>query len=119
LQENPNEIPPEMPKIDPPTSAATVSLLLNATVSALGAEKLITPNDLRGNYATLREALSTLGPEKFWPDVDTLRGKILVIGGGEQFVKTLCSLWSALWFPSAIAILFLVAALPQALRFFL
>lgn len=82
MQVNPG-LPTEMPRTDPPTSAETVSLLLNNTVSILGAEKLVTPDDLRGSYASLREALGDLGPEQFWPDVDTLRGKMLIIAGGE------------------------------------
>lgn len=72
----------EMPRTDPPISAETVSLLIDEAVTVLGTEKLITPDDLRGNFASLREALSELGPEQFWPNVDTLRGKMLIIGGG-------------------------------------
>lgn len=82
LQSNPG-LPIDMPRTDPPISAETVSLLMNATVSILGADKLLTPDDLRGDYDSLREALGTLGPEQFWPDVDAVRGKIIIVGGGE------------------------------------
>lgn len=77
-----------MPRTDPPISAETVSLLMNDTVSILGADKLITPDDLRGTYDSLRRALDELGPEQFWPDVDTVRGKVLIIAAGE--VLTVC-----------------------------
>lgn len=80
----------EMPRTDPPISAETVSLLIDEAVTVLGTEKLITPDDLRGNFASLREALSELGPEQFWPNVDTLRGKMLIIGGGKRTAPHSC-----------------------------
>ena len=81
LQSQP-EIPTDLPRTDPPITSDTVSLLMDDVVSFLGADKLITPDDLRGDYNSLREALIDLGPEQFWPDVDDVRGKVLIIGGG-------------------------------------
>ena len=81
LQSNPG-VDLVMPRTDPPISADTVSLLIDEIVAVLGIETLVTPDDLRGNFSSLREALSELGPEQFWPDVETLGGKIVIIGGG-------------------------------------
>ncbi|GAB4374299.1 MAG: phosphatidylinositol-specific phospholipase C1-like protein [Bryobacter sp.] len=44
-------------------------------LAVLGREKLITPDDVRGNYPTLREAVLA----KNWPTLAAARGKILLV----------------------------------------
>lgn len=75
-------LPQDLPKTDPPITTQTVSLLLANILQVFGREKLLTPDDLRGNYGSLREALNALGPAKFWPDLDVVRGKVVVVVGG-------------------------------------
>jgi hypothetical protein len=77
-----SQCPRTWPVHDPPISSATVQRLMREVVSLLGAARLVTPDTLRGPYATLHDALRTRGPAHFWPDSASLRGKFLVIGGG-------------------------------------
>lgn len=44
-------------------------------IAILGREKIITPDDIRGNYATLREAVLS----KNWPEVKASRGKFIFL----------------------------------------
>jgi hypothetical protein len=43
--------------------------------ATFGAEQLITPDRVRGNAASLREAITTVG----WPTIDELRGKFMFV----------------------------------------
>lgn len=58
-----------------PFTAKAFDDLDEEVVSVLGRDKLITPDDVRGNYATLKEAVLA----KNWPTVKTARGKFIFL----------------------------------------
>lgn len=74
--------PAKWPRTEPPVSSQTVKSMLDRFVAILGSDKLVKPDALRGNFSTLVEALKLKGAVKFWPDVDSVRGKFFIIGGG-------------------------------------
>ena len=63
-------------------SVATVKELLDTYVNVLGSDKIVKPDDLRGDYPSLQAALLDKGADAFWPDVDSVRGKFFIIPGG-------------------------------------
>jgi hypothetical protein len=75
-------LPSELPRTDPPISTEATQLLLGDISNTFG-DKLLTPDDLRGNYDSLRSALRAVGPSQFWPDLDAARGKVIAIVGGK------------------------------------
>ncbi|NJR42137.1 MAG: hypothetical protein HC767_05250 [Akkermansiaceae bacterium] len=70
------------PEVPSPLSAGTVKGMLDVFVNVLGADSIVKPDDLRGSYASLQAALQDKGADAFWPDVDAVRGKFFIIGGG-------------------------------------
>lgn len=70
------------PTVDSPLSANTVREMVETFSSVLGAENIVKPDDLRGSYESLQAALQDKGADNFWPDVDSVRGKFFIIGGG-------------------------------------
>lgn len=64
------------PKADPPAEQMEPFFaLLEATIrAAFPAPRVITPDEVRGEYPTLREALQARG----WPTLGTLRGRVLL-----------------------------------------
>lgn len=56
--------------------------MVETYVRILGTDKIVKPDDLRGEYASLQAALQDKGADTFWPDVDSVRGKFFIIGGG-------------------------------------
>ena len=81
LQENP-QYPADFQRTDPPITTETASLLLATVVEALGRDKLLVPDDLRGGAEYLRQALLERGPDNFWPELESVRGKIILIVAG-------------------------------------
>jgi len=49
--------------------------LESVVLSSLGRDKLLTPDDVRGGHATLREALEAQG----WPTLGATRGRVMVV----------------------------------------
>ena len=82
-----DECPSSWPRHDPPVTAATVQAMLDEFVSVLSSENLVTPDTLRGDYPTVQAALEGKGPETFWPDIDSIRGKFIIVGAGMAFLK--------------------------------
>jgi hypothetical protein len=81
--------------------------LLNATVIAgLGRERLLTPDDVRGNEATLREAVSARG----WPSLAASAGRFIFVldEGGTARDRYLAS------FPGLRGAAYFVNAEPEA-----
>lgn len=54
---------------------ASLTRLDETVRSNIGDKRLITPDDIRGDHATLREAITTRG----WPSLDELRGRFLFV----------------------------------------
>ena len=65
-----------------PFTASAYDSLDQALLSVLPREKILTPDDVRGEYATLEEAILTQG----WPELDKVKGKILFVldEGGQK-----------------------------------
>jgi len=66
-----------------PLDAGDLDRLDEVVVSALGAENLVTPDDVRGDSPTLRDAIVEDG----WPALAESRGRFLVVlsfGGGDE-----------------------------------
>eukprot|EP00892_Ulva_mutabilis_P005148 jgi/Ulvmu1/3004/UM015_0044.1 len=76
-------------RTSPPTTTETAALLLDTVVQALGRDKLIVPDDLRGDAEYPRQALTERGPDAFWPEIDAVRGKIILIvtGLGPELIE--------------------------------
>lgn len=70
------------PEVPSPLSVSTVKELLDTYVNVLGSDKIVKPDDLRGDYPSLQAALQDKGADAFWPDVDSVRGKFFIIPGG-------------------------------------
>ena len=81
MQANP-QYPTDFQRTIPAVTTETAALLLDQIVVELGREKLVVPDDLRGDADYPRQALSERGPQGFWPDVDTVRGKIILVVTG-------------------------------------
>lgn len=58
-----------------PFTAETYDLLDAEVLKIMGREKIITPDDVRGKYSTLREAVLA----KNWPTVNSARGKFIFL----------------------------------------
>lgn len=83
----------EWPEVPSPTPTEVVTATLDQFVSVLGAERIVKPDDLRGDYPTLQAALQDQGADAFWPSVDEVRGKFFIIGGGTLLVCTTPIVW--------------------------
>ena len=62
------------------TTADVLRALDDDVRSVLDADQLLEPNDIRGDAATLSEAVAGIG----WPELDSVRGQIVVVLNGED-----------------------------------
>ena len=74
LVETKQEAIPALPTRPEPFGAAEFAAIDAAILAAFGRDHVITPDDVRGNSATLPAALRSRG----WPLLDASRGKVLV-----------------------------------------
>lgn len=81
LQDNP-QYPTDFQRTKAAINTQLASQLLDQIVNDLGREKLLVPDDLRGDAEYPRQALSERGPQGFWPELDTIRGKIILVVTG-------------------------------------
>jgi hypothetical protein len=65
--------------------AASIDALNQDIFEVIGRQRLVTPDDVRGPYATLREAVTS----KAWPTLAHMRGKFLFILDGNDSHETL------------------------------
>jgi len=85
-----------------PLNATALDTLDNDIRHTLGAEKLITPDDVRGNYPTLEAAVRA----QQWPLLDSVRGRFLFVldeGGStrQQYIEGHPSLRGRVLFTSS------------------
>lgn len=91
-----NDCPDDWPRMQPPVSGETLKNILEEYVAVFGRDKLVTPDDLRGGYTSLLAALEQKGPAAFWPDVESIRGKFLIVTGDVRLQLYGVAPWSAL-----------------------
>ena len=75
---NAADLPSEVPGVSPPLSLNDAGLLdaLDTEIrTALPGKRLITPDEVRGNAATLREAIRRRG----WPSLEAARGRVFIL----------------------------------------
>ena len=65
---------PALPKVEPFTDA-TLSEIDRSAIAAFGRDHLVTPDDVRGDFTSLREAVKA----GHWPTQTSARGKVLLI----------------------------------------
>ncbi len=85
LLELKDEAMPTLPTRPLPFTAADLDGIDSAIGEAFGADGVLTPDDVRGEFATLPEALKSRG----WPTLESARGKVMFAMDNEGPVRDL------------------------------